>query len=88
MTEWSFVTDDMPTEEIIEQARVPNTSYPHKSECAYILADRISALSSEVTKWKEREKFWKRRADQRQIDINELKQNPALALEGLTTQEK
>ncbi len=41
-------------------------------------------LSAEVTKWQEMAEFWKRRADQRQIDINELKQNPALVCQGLT----
>ena len=46
----------------------------------WVHAEDYWVLSAEVTKWKEKAKFWKRRADQRQIDINELKQNPALVL--------
>ena len=41
---WIGVTHDLSTEIIIEQARLPDTSYPHKSECAQILADRIETL--------------------------------------------
>ncbi len=48
------------------------------------LREENSRLSVEVTKWHEMAEFWKRRADQRQIDINELKQNPALVLEEQT----
>ena len=54
MTEWTSVTDDMTTEELVAQAKVPDTSYPHKSECAYILADRVLALSCEVTRMDKR----------------------------------
>ena len=48
MTEWTSVTEDLTTEQLIAQARVAATSYPHKAECAYILSDRIETLLSEV----------------------------------------
>jgi hypothetical protein len=40
-------------------------------------AQAIEALLVENSGLKDERDFWKRRADQRQIDINELKRNPA-----------
>ena len=49
MTEWRGGNlEDLTTEELVAQARVPDTSYPHKAQCAYILADRIECLSGEL----------------------------------------
>lgn len=48
MTKWRGITDEMTTKEIVAQSRIPDTSYPHKAECARVLGDRVELMERVV----------------------------------------